>query len=99
MHVIARAKIRPECVDDVKAGVTKLFEAIEQAHPQGVRYSYSVLADGVTFLNQVELQDGIDDNPLAAIPAVREFAERVGHWLAEPVVREELTTIASYRSF
>jgi len=98
MNVIARARVRPECVEEVKAGVKKLLEAIEQARPQGVRYSYSVLSDGVTFVNQVELQDGID-NPLAGLPAVREFAETVGQWLAERPVREELTVIGSYRSF
>jgi hypothetical protein len=49
--------------------------------------SESVFADGVTFLNQVELQDGIQ-NPLAAMPAVKEFAEKPPNgWQSRPLVK------------
>jgi hypothetical protein len=49
MNMIVRSKVKPECVSDVEAGVKKMFAAIEQAQPTGVRYSSSRLPDGVTF--------------------------------------------------
>ena len=49
MNMMVRSKVKPECVSDVEAGVKKMFAAIEQAQPTGVRYSSSRLPDGVTF--------------------------------------------------
>ena len=63
MSMLIRSTVKPECVAEVEAGVRKMFAAIEQAQPKGVRYSSSRLPDGVTFLAQLELQDGVE-NPL-----------------------------------
>jgi len=98
MNLLIRAKVKPECVADVTAGVERMFDAIEQAHPQGVRYSSSLLHDGVTFLAHLELRDGVD-NPLPSVPAFREFQENLKQWIAEPPVPEHLTVIGSYHSF
>jgi hypothetical protein len=98
MNLIVRAKVKPECVADVEAGVKKMFAAIAQAQPQGVRYSSSRLPDGVTFLAQLELEDG-EENPLPMVPAFTEFQENLKQWIAEPPIPEHLTVIESYRSF
>jgi hypothetical protein len=98
MNMIIRSRVKPECVAEVEAGVRKMFAAIEQAQPKGVRYSSSRLPDGVTFLAQLELQDGVE-NPLPRIPAFREFQEILEQWIAGPPVPEQLTVIGSYRSF
>ena len=90
--------VKPACVAEVQAGVNKMFAAIEQAQPEGVRYSSSRLPDGVTFLAQLELRDGIE-NPLPQIPAFREFQENLKQWIAEPPVPEQLTVVGSYRAF
>ena len=98
MNMIVRSRVTPECVAEVEAGVRKMFAAIEQAHPKGVCYSSSRLPDGVTFLAQLELQDGAE-NPLPQIPAFREFQENLKQWIAGSPVPEQLTVIGSYRSF
>jgi hypothetical protein len=98
MNMMVRARVKPDCVSDVEAGVNKMFAAIDHAHPQGVRYSSSLLPDGVTFLAQLELQDDAV-NPLVQISAFREFQENLTGWIAEPPVPEQLKVIGSYRSF
>jgi hypothetical protein len=81
--MIVRSKVKPECVSEVEAGVKKMFAAIEQAQLRGVRYSSSRLPDGVTFLAQLELEDGVE-NPLPSVAAFKEFQENLKHWIAEP---------------
>ena len=98
MQLIVRSKVKPECVAEVEAGVKRMFAAIEQAQPKGVRYSSSRLPDGVTFLAQLELQDGVE-SPLPQIPAFREFQENLKQWVAKPPVPEQLTVVGSYRAF
>ena len=98
MSMLIRSTVKPECVAEVEAGVRKMFAATEQAQPKSVCYSSSRLPDGVTFLAQLELQDGAE-NPLPQIPAFREFQENLKQWIAGPPVPEQLTVIGSYRSF
>jgi hypothetical protein len=98
MNLMVRARVKPDRVSDVEAGVKKMFAAIDEAQPRGVRYSSSMLPDGVTFLVQLELQDDAV-NPLVQIPAFREFQENLKGWIAEPPVPEQLRVIGSYRSF
>lgn len=61
---------------DAEAAIRRVFSAIEQAQPAGVRYASSRLADGVgvSFVVLLKLEDGVD-NPLMALPAVVEFRE------------------------
>jgi hypothetical protein len=45
-----------------------------------------------------EIEDGAD-NPLLALPAAREFQEKLNSWLAEPATSQQLTVLGSYRLF
>lgn len=93
-----RAKVKPESVEQVEASARKMFAAIEQARPQGVRYASCKLPDGVTFVVLLELEDGTD-NPLAALPEFRQFQDDLNSWVAEPPAPEPLTVVGSYRLF
>jgi hypothetical protein len=95
--LMVRSKIKEESVAEVEAAVEKVFSAIKQAQPAGVRYASSRLADGVTFVVLLELEGG--DNPLAALPAFVEFQEDLKKWMAEPPTVEQMTVIGSYRLF
>jgi hypothetical protein len=96
--LMVRSKIKPEHAADAEAAINRVFSAIEQAQPAGVRYASSRLADGVSFVVLLELEDGVD-NPLAALPAVVEFQENLKQWMAEPPTVEQMTVVGSYRSF
>jgi hypothetical protein len=94
-----RATVKPEFVADMEAAGKGLFAAIEAAQPEGVRYSWSKLADGVSFVLVVDLEDDAV-NPLAGIAEFGAvMAELKGKWIAEPLVMEQLTPVGSYRLF
>ena len=96
--MMLRAEIKAENVDDVEAAAIKMFAAIDAAKPQGVRYASCKLADGVTFVVLLALDDGTD-NPLAPIPEFREFQENLKNWIARPPAPEQLTVVGSYQLF
>jgi hypothetical protein len=96
--LMVRSKIKPENAADAEAAINRVFSAIEQAQPAGVRYASSRLADGVSFVVLLELEDGAD-NPLAALPTFVEFQENLKQWMAEPPTVEQLTVVGSYRLF
>jgi hypothetical protein len=96
--MIIRSKVKPEHGDAVERAVHDLFAAIEQAQPQGIRYASGRLADGVTYIAQLQVDDGIE-NPLPALPEFREFQKNLKQWLAEPPTPEQLTVVGTYRLF
>ncbi|SDM15808.1 hypothetical protein [Nonomuraea jiangxiensis] len=96
--MMVQAEIKPECVDEIEAAGRKLFSAIERERPQGLRYASCRLPDGVTYLNLLALDDGVE-NPLPALPEAGEFQAGLKGWLAEPATSRSLTIIGSYRLF
>lgn len=96
--MMVQAKIKAESIDEIEAAGRKLFAAIDREQLQGIRYASCRLPDGVTYLNLLELEDGID-NPLPALPEGKEFQENLKGWLAEPPTSQSLTVIGSYRLF
>jgi hypothetical protein len=96
--LMVRAKLKEENVADAQAATGKVIQALEQAHAADVRYTASVLSDGVTFLALLELKpDG--GNPLAGFPAYAELLEDLKQWYAEPPAVERMTVIGSYQLF
>jgi hypothetical protein len=96
--VMIRAKVKAESVVDIEAAAEKMFAAVHAAQPDGVQYASTRLADGVSVVALLALDDP-DDNPLLALSEFREFQERLPEWLAEPPTVEPLTVIGSYRLF
>lgn len=93
-----QAKVREENIADAEAAARKMFAAIDAAQPQGVRYASGKLADGVTFLVLLELEEE-GQNPLVAIPEFAEFQENLKDWIAEPPVPSPMEVVGSYRLF
>lgn len=96
--LMVSAKVKDECVDDVIAAATKMFAAIEEAQPEGIRYSSCLKSDGVTAVALLEIEDGVE-NPLPALPAFQEFQANLPNWVAEPPALDQLTVVGSYRMF
>ncbi len=96
--LMVRAKLREENAADARAAIGKVIQALEQARPADVRYTASVLGDGVTFVALLELKpDG--GNPLAGFPEYAEFVENLKDWYAEPPAVDRMTVIGSYQLF
>jgi hypothetical protein len=96
--VMIRAKVKAESVDDIEAATEKMFGAVHAAQPEGVRYASTRLADGVSVVALLALDDPVD-NPLLAVSEFREFQEQLPEWLVEPPTVEPLTVIGSYQLF
>ena len=96
--LMVRSKVKAEKVTEVEGGIKRLFAALQQAHPEGIRYSSCRLADGVTYIALLEIDEGVD-NPLPTLPEFREFQENLKTWMTEPPTAEQLTVSGSYRLF
>jgi hypothetical protein len=96
--MMLRPRVKAESVSEVDAAVTRMFSAINQAQPKGVRYASCKLSDGQTYVILLELEDGIE-NPLPPVQAFRDFQEGLKSWLAEPPTPEQLTVLGSYNLF
>jgi hypothetical protein len=95
---MVQAKIRRESVSDVQAATKKMFAAIDEAQPEGIRYASSLLPDGETFVALLQIDDGVE-NPLPGFPEFREFLEGVEASRAEPANAQPLTVIGPCRLF
>jgi hypothetical protein len=95
---MARAKIKPEAVPDVRAVTEKMFAAISAAQPEGIRYASLLLADGETFVAVVQIDDDAE-NPIPGLPEFRELQQVVEASRAEPNTVEQFAVVGSYRLF
>jgi quinol monooxygenase YgiN len=96
--MMIQAKLKAENVSDVEAAADKMFAAVKAAQPGGVKYASLRLADGVSAVALLALDDP-EENQLQAIPEFREFQEQLPEWLAEPPIVEPLTLVGSYELF
>jgi len=91
-----RAQVKPEREAEAEAAAQKMFAAIHEARPQGVKYA-STRAGDDTFVVLLALEGA--DNPLTAIPEFRDFQAALPQYLAGPPVVEQLDVIGSYGLF
>jgi hypothetical protein len=97
--MMIQSRIKPECVAEVEAAARTMFAAIDEAQPDGVRYASSKLPDGETFVVLLQLEDGVDGNPLAQIPEFGAFQARLNDWTAGPPIFHPLEIVGSFRLF
>lgn len=96
--LMIHAKVKEEHVAATEASAEKMFAAVSQAQPEGIRYASLKLPDGVTFVALLEIEEGVE-NPLPTIPEWREFGENLESWREEPPTVEQAQVVGSYRLF
>ena len=96
--LIVTSKAAPEHTGELEAAAQKMFAAIERQAPKGIKYGSCRLADGVTYVAVLEVQDGVE-NPLPAIPEFQEFQQGLRNWIAEPPSAGPATVIGNYQLF
>jgi hypothetical protein len=94
--LFVQGRVKEENVADVDAAAGRMFAAIEQAGLEGIRYASLKLADGVTYVAVLEVEDGVE-NPLPNLPEFQEFQENLKGWVDEPAVAGPATVVGSYR--
>jgi hypothetical protein len=103
MNVITiSSKIKEENVADAQAAIEKVARTLQQTQLAGVKWASTKLADGVTFVAFLVLENGgnpLTDNPMSALPAYTELLDKIDQWRAAPPSVEPMTLIGSYRMF
>lgn len=97
--LMVTASIKPDHADDVEAAAQKMFAALQENQPQGVRYASCKHVDGATFVAILEVDQDAGPNPLFAIPEFAEFQDRLKGWLAGPPRPDQFEVVGSYRLF
>ncbi|MCL2553586.1 MAG: hypothetical protein FWE15_18435 [Actinomycetia bacterium] len=95
--ILFRSHVRPEQGDAVEAGVRKLFAAVEEAAPKGIRYTSFRHSDGDSFVVLLALDEGIE-HPLTGLPEFKALQGLLKESLVEPPVMEEMTLLGDYRA-
>jgi hypothetical protein len=94
--LMVQSKVKEDSVAELDAAAGRMFAAIRQAQPDGIRYATLCLADGVTYVALLQVDDGVE-NPLPGLPEFRDFQEGLEGWLAEPPAAGPATVVGSYR--
>jgi hypothetical protein len=96
---MVRFSVEPADVADVEAAPRDMCAAVEQARPAGTRFASRELADGVSFLNVLQLKDGVP-NLLPGIEQCRAFQQRLPGWaVGEPPAPETVAVTGSHELF
>jgi hypothetical protein len=95
---MAQGRIKAESVDEVRAAASKMFEALNAARPEGIRYAWFIAPERDTFVALAQLDDGVE-NPVPGLPEFQAIQDRMEDWLVEPPAADELTLVGAYRLF
>jgi hypothetical protein len=93
--VMVSYTLKPECVAENEALIHKVFEQIERDRPQGLSYSVSRLADGVSFVHVSVSPEG-EENPLLKLAAFERYREGIKDRVLAPPVRVEMQSLGLY---
>ena len=93
---IVRAGIKPGHAADLEAAAAKVFTALSELQPHGLRYVSLRVADD-SYLILLEVADGTE-NPLPSMPAFQEFQAGLRGWLSGVPVIESASVVGSYRA-
>jgi hypothetical protein len=92
---IIRAGVKPEHAAGLEAAAVKVFAALHELQPDGLRYASLRVTDD-SYLILLEVADGTA-NPLPSIPAFQEFQAGLPGWLSGPPVIEPASVVGGYR--
>ncbi|MBP2371923.1 hypothetical protein [Pseudonocardia parietis] len=98
--LMVQFSVEPANVGEIESAAETMCAALKDANLSGVRFAACKLADGVSFLNVVQLENQTP-NPLPGLQAAREFqqlmaARALGH---QPPVAAQVTVLGSHHLF
>jgi hypothetical protein len=95
--VVVRYKVKPDRVAENEELVRAVYEELDRAQPDGLRYATFRLEDGVSFMHLSATE--ADRNPLTQVEAFARFTASIRDRCDEPPVVTALDEIGSYRLF
>ena len=94
--VMVRYKVKAARVEENRGHIERVFAALAQSRPQGLRYAAFCLPDGVSFVHLAAV-DGGGENPLQATPEFQAFVADIRARCDEPPQPVELELVGNYR--
>jgi len=94
---MVRYKVKPGRADENEGLIRKVFEALHEGRPEGLRYASFKAADGVSFVHIASIETFDGSNPLGDTPAFKAFQAEIKDRCEEPPAAVELDSIGSYR--
>jgi hypothetical protein len=95
-RVVVRYSVKAERVEEHRALIRGVFEALGEASPAGLDYEVLELADGRSFVHVATISG--DDNPLTRLPAFKAFTADIAARCDEQPVSREATLVGGYRA-
>ncbi|MDP6352543.1 MAG: hypothetical protein QF926_05040 [Alphaproteobacteria bacterium] len=95
--VMVRYKVKPGRIDENRQYIDRVFEALSQSRPEGLRYASFRMPDGVSFVHVASVDTADGTNPLSETPAFQAFTADIRERCDEPPAAVELELVGSYR--
>lgn len=80
----------------VEASAADLFAALDRLRPENLRYRSCRLADGVTYLILLQVDEGTE-NPLPTLPEFQRFQAGLREWTDRPPEAAPAHVVSSYK--
>jgi hypothetical protein len=94
--LMVRYQVREDAVDEVDAAIGRLVDALRDARPAGTRYALGRMADGVTYVGLLELEEGVD-NPLPGLSEARDLQQVLAAAVVDgPPAPQPFTVVGAY---
>ena len=93
---IVRYRVKPECAEENRAYVEKVYAELNQTQPDSLRYATFRATDGVTHFHIATVDTPDGKNPLNQSPAFAAFSAAVKDRCDEPPVALEVEELGSY---
>ena len=97
--VIVKYRVKQEKAQENIDYINRIFEALKQVSPEGIRYASFVLEDGVSFVHIAFIETADGENPLAFLPEFQAFVQDIAARCDEPPQPLVADLIGSYRAF
>ncbi len=94
--IVVRYETKPECAEENKQLIEKVFAELAEMKPTGFGYASFQLEDGVTFVHIANESDA-DGNSLADVAAFKNFVANVGDRCAVKPVAMSANVVGSYQ--
>jgi len=94
--VMVRYKVKADRVEENRGYIERVFEALKQNQPNGLRYASFCQPDGVSFVHiaTVDTKDG--ENPLSSTPEFQAFVADIKDRCDEPPAATNLDLVGNY---
>ena len=96
-NVMVRYKVKSDRVEENRDFVVRMFDALNAARPEGLRYACFQLPDGVSFVHIASIDDANGHDPLREFQPFKEFVADIRERCDEPPNPTPLTPVGDYR--